>query len=137
MEIRRAIAMGIIKPKVSQHDGGRGINKFADMFNRVASTRLRETEKLTEMLRIINEQKGRILDHVLKEQDFNNEEPIIEKNEIFLDRLVKNQRRDFDLFFTKLDGKMDQMRSEIADIKATVDAQQVKVDKLAQPGNRN
>ena len=55
MEIRRAISMGIIKPKISHKDAGKGINKFADMFNRVASTRLRETEKLTEMLRIINE----------------------------------------------------------------------------------
>lgn len=92
------------------------------MFNKVASTRLRATERLTEMLATIKDNKSRILDHVLKEQDFNNEEPIIEKNEIFLDRMVKNQRRDFDLFFSKLDGKMNVMASEISHIKEKVDA---------------
>ena len=122
MEIRRAISEGIIKPKIQPHADGKGINKFADMFNKVASTRLRATERLTEMLATIKDHKSRILDHVLKEQDFNNEEPIIEKNEIFLDRMVKNQRRDFDLFFSKLDGKMNVMASEISHIKEKVDA---------------
>jgi len=66
MEIRRAISEGIIKPKVTAHEG-KGINKFADMFNKVASTRLRNTERLTELLKTIKEHKTRILEYVLKE----------------------------------------------------------------------
>lgn len=98
VEIRRAIDDGIIKPKVTKagEAGGRGIGKFADMFGKVADTRLQNTERLKELLNSLNNHKTRILDHVLKEQDFNNEEPIIEKNEIFLERMVKNNRKTLD-----------------------------------------
>ena len=93
VEIKNAIADGVIKPKVKKREesgGIRGINKFADMFNKVASTRLQNSERLKELLESMEKHKSRILDHILKEQDFNNEEPIIEKNELFLDRMVKN-----------------------------------------------
>lgn len=61
---------------------------------------------MTELLSTLKENKMRILDHILKEQDFNNEEPIIEKNELFLERMIKNQRTQLDLFFGKLDDNM-------------------------------
>lgn len=93
MEIRRAISEGVIKSKVdSRVDNNKGINKFADMFKKVASTRLRNTERLRELLNTLKENKERVLDHVLKEQDFNNEEPMIEKNELYLERMIKSQR---------------------------------------------
>jgi len=92
MQIRTAIQEGVIKPKVHPGEGGKGINKFAEMFNKVASTRLQNTERLKELLNTLSKDKTRILDHVLKEQDFSNEEPIIEKNELFLERMIKNQR---------------------------------------------
>lgn len=76
------------------------------MFNKVASTRLHAAERMTELLTTLKENKMRILDHILKEQDFNNEEPIIEKNELFLERMIKNQRTQLDLFFGKLDDNM-------------------------------
>ena len=42
MEIRRAIAEGIVKPKISQSPSKKysGINKFATTFNKAASTKL-------------------------------------------------------------------------------------------------
>ena len=36
--------------------------------------------------------------------------------------MVKGQRSQFDHFFAKLDGKMDEMRSEITSIKTRVDS---------------
>ena len=126
VEVRRAIDDGIIKPKINKSGeaGGRGIGKFADMFGKVADTRLQNTERLKELLNSLDLHKARILDHCLKEQDFNNEEPIIEKNEIFLERMVKNNRKQLDQFFQKLDSRMQDMRVEIGQIKTRVDKMQ-------------
>ena len=68
-EIRGAIAEGIIKPQISKSPGKKkgGINKFAMMFNKAASTRLKHTEKISELLRSLESEKGRILDHLIKE----------------------------------------------------------------------
>ena len=50
---------------------------------------MKNTEKITELLTTLKEHKSKILDHILKEFDFNNEEPIIEKNEVYLERMLK------------------------------------------------
>ena len=69
MEIRRAIAEGIIKPAVSKSPGKKfsGIGKFTAMFNKAASTRLHHTEKVRELLATLEKEKTRILDHLIKE----------------------------------------------------------------------
>ena len=94
MEIRRAIAEGIVKPKISQSPSKKysGINKFATTFNKAASTKLQHTEKVYELLSTLEKEKMRVLDHLIKEQNFSNDESIIEKNEVFLDKIITTQK---------------------------------------------
>ena len=75
MEIRRAISEGIVKPKINPNSkkSGGGINKFAAMFNKAASTRLHQTEKLVELEGALKEETNRILDHLVKQQNFSND----------------------------------------------------------------
>ena len=114
--------MGIIKPAISKSPGKktRGINKFAMMFNKAASTRLKHTEKVSELLRSLEGEKGRVLDHLIKEQNFSNDDSIIEKNEVFLERIITNQKTQLDTFFTKIESRMNEMRGEIGTIKDRV-----------------
>lgn len=88
MEIRRAIAVGTIKPKNNEKKG-KGLSKFTDMFNKAASAKLANSERIRELLAAMKAHKDRILEHILKEQDFSNEQPIIEKNELLLEKMAK------------------------------------------------
>ena len=60
------------------------------MFNKAASTKLQHTEKVWELLSTLEKEKIRILDHLIKEQNFTNDESIIEKNEVFLEKIISN-----------------------------------------------
>ena len=62
------------------------------MFSKAASTRLHHTEKVKELLSTLKEETSRILDHIIKEQNFSNEESIIEKNEVLLEKMALNQK---------------------------------------------
>lgn len=123
IQIREAIAAGIIKPKIDQSPGKKksGISKFAAQFNKAASTRLRRTEIVKELLNTLDDEKTRILDHLIKQQNFSNDESIIEKNEVFLEKILSNQESQLDTFFKKIKGRMDEMRDEISTIKERVE----------------
>ena len=69
LEIRRAIQAGILKPKQSATKS-KGIDKFRNMFNQAASTKLKQNEKVTELSRTLKAESRRILDHLLKDQNF-------------------------------------------------------------------
>ena len=72
------------------------------------------------MLDTLDNEKGRILDHLIKEQNFSNDESIIEKNEVFLEKILTNQQSQLETFFKKIKGRMDEMRDEIGTIKERV-----------------
>ena len=112
MEIRRAIAAGIVKGATSPVKNG-GINKFAMMFNKAATTRLQHTEKNKELSIMLKDQSEKILQHLIKEQAFQNEESIVEKNEIFLERIIAGQKNQLDDFYLSLRGRMEGMQKEI------------------------
>ena len=122
LQIQEAIARGIIKPKINESPGKKtsGISKFTAQFNKAASTRLRRTEVVKELLTSLDEEKSRILDHLIKEQNFSNDESIIEKNEVFLEKILSNQETQLDTFFKKIKSRMDEMKSEIGTIKDRV-----------------
>lgn len=97
MEIRRAIAEGIVKPEVNlDGKGSKGINKFARMFTKAASTRQRQTDRVINLINSLKQNTMKVLHHTLKEQNFSNEESIVEKNEIFLNKIVSSQKNQLD-----------------------------------------
>lgn len=57
---------------------------------------------------------------MIKEQNFSNDESIIEKNEVFLEKILANQESQLESFFQRIKGRMDDMRSEINTIKDRV-----------------
>ena len=60
------------------------------------------------------------MDHLIKEQNFSNDESIIEKNEVFLEKILSNQETQLESFFRKIKGRMDEMKNEIGTIKDRV-----------------
>lgn len=121
MEIRRAIAEGIVKPEITlDAKGTKGINKFAQMFTKAASTRHRQTERVINLISSLKQNTMKIMHHTLKEQNFSNEESIVEKNEVFLNKIVSSQKNQLDQFFTKIEGRMNDMRQEISTVKSKV-----------------
>lgn len=86
-----------MKPEVDLNaKGSKGINKFARMFTKAASTRHRQTERIKNLIDSLKQNTMKIMHHTLKEQNFSNEESIVEKNEVFLNKIVSSQKNQLD-----------------------------------------
>ena len=124
VEIRRAIAEGIIKPQVSPSPGRNkqksGINKFTQMFHKAATTKLNATEKIKELRSTLKGNAMQILEHLIKEQAFANEESIVEKNEKFLAQIIVSQKTQMDQFLGKVVKETTSMKNEISLIQGKV-----------------
>jgi hypothetical protein len=68
MEIRRAIAKGIVKPEIDENaKNSKGINKFTAMFNKAAVTRARHTERIKTLLSTLQDETSKIIHNINKE----------------------------------------------------------------------
>ena len=64
--------------------------------------------------------KNDILERMMKEQGFNNEESQNDKNTEMLNKLMEKQNQQLSTFFDKVDQRLTSMSTEIRDVKGQV-----------------
>ena len=64
--------------------------------------------------------KNDILERMMKEQGFNNEESQNDKNTEMLNKLMEKQNQQLSTFFDKVDQRLTSMSTEIKDVKGQV-----------------
>ena len=108
VQIRKAVASGILKPEVTDTKTG-AISKFANVFSNAATGHNRHVEKVSRLMQTLTQDSELTLNHLMKEQGFVNEEAIIEKNQIFMQKKLRSQEQQMESFLKKTKDSIAQM----------------------------
>lgn len=96
------------------------IGKFANQLTKATTGYQKHIEKVNTLSATLYNEPQHILNHLMKEQGFANEESIVEKNEVFLNKVLYSQKIAIESFLGTIKGEVTEMRDDIRTINHTV-----------------
>ena len=98
----------------------KGLNLFGKRLKENVQTKLDVEQKTSELMKALKLYKNDILERMMREQGFNNEESANDKNTEMLNKLMEKQNQQLSTFFDKVDQRLSVMSSEIINVKGQV-----------------